>query len=255
MSGHSKWATIKRKKAATDTARGRLFTRLIKEIVIAARNAGANPEGNPRLRLAIQTAKGANMPADNIKRAVQRGTGELPGVTYEEITYEGYGPGGAAILVEAVTDNANRTVSELRHIFSRHNGNLGQAGSVAWMFQRKGNIVVSRTGQKTAISEDEILGIILEAGADDMQADDESFIITAPPQAFDVVKKALEDKHIVPESASLQMVPQNMVRVTGKEAEQLLKLMEALEEHDDVQNVYSNFDIEEKELAALQNSL
>jgi YebC/PmpR family DNA-binding regulatory protein len=253
MSGHSKWATIKRKKAATDSARGRLFTRLIKEISIAARDGGGNPEANPRLRLAIQTAKAANMPADNIKRAIQKGTGELPGTSYEEITYEGYGPGGVAVIVEVVTDNSNRTVSEIRHIFSRQNGNMGQTGSVGWMFHKKGMLTVSAAAQSRPVSEDDILDIILEAGADDMQADEDTFTITTSPQAFEPVKKALEDKGIVLESSSLQMVAQNTVRVTGKEAEQALKLLEALEEHDDVQNVYSNFDIDEKELAALNS--
>ncbi len=251
MSGHSKWATIKRKKGATDAARGRLFTRLIKEITIAARDGGGNPDGNPRLRLAIQTAKTNNMPADNIKRAIQRGTGELPGVSYEEIIYEGYGPGGVAVLVDVVTDNANRTVSELRHVFSRHAGNLGLAGSVAWMFQKKGTIVVSSPKQKFPVSEDDLLGVILDAGADDLQSEEGEFTILTSPHAFETVKKALEDKGIILESANLQMVSQNTVRVTGKEAEQTLKLLEALEEHDDVQNVYSNFDIDEKELASL----
>ena len=250
MSGHSKWATIKRKKAATDSARGRLFTRLIKEIVIAARNGGGNAEGNPRLRLAIQTAKQANMPAENIKRAVQRGTGELPGVVYEEVTYEGYGPGGVAVLVEVVTDNSNRTVSEMRHSFSRNNGNMGQSGSVGWMFHRKGTLVIPKAG--AGISEDDLLGLILEAGAEDMQTDEETFVITTTPAAFEPVKKAIEDKGIKIESAALQMIPENTIKVTGKEAEQILRLMEVLEEHDDVQNVYSNFDIDEKELAALQ---
>jgi YebC/PmpR family DNA-binding regulatory protein len=249
MSGHSKWATIKRKKGANDAARGRLFTRLIKEIAIAARDGGGNIDNNPRLRLAIDTAKANNMPGDNIKRALQRGTGELPGVSYEEITYEGYGPGGVAILVEAVTDNANRTVSELRHAFSRNNGNLGQANSVAWMFQRKGSLTLPAAGQK--LSEDEIMNAILEAGADDMQAEADAYAIVTSPQAFETVKKALEGAKVLIESASLQMIPQNTVKVSGKEAEQLLKLMEALEEHDDVQNVYANFDIDEKELAAL----
>jgi len=253
MSGHSKWATIKRKKGATDAARGRLFTRLIKEITIAARSGGGNPEGNPRLRLAIQTAKASNMPADNIKRAVQKGTGELPGVAYEEVTFEGYGPGGVAILVEVVTDNNNRTVSEMRHVFSRNNGNLGQAGSVGWMFSKKGTIIVPKTGHKTPLSEDDLMGIILDAGADDMQTDAEEYTITTTPSAFDAVKKSLEDKGLAIENASLQMVPQNTVKVTGKEAEQLLRLMEALEEHDDVQNVYANFDIDEKELAAFNS--
>ncbi len=250
MSGHSKWATIKRKKGATDAARGRLFTRLIKEITIAARDGGGNPDNNPRLRLAIQTAKSNNMPADNIKRAVQRGTGELPGVTYEEVTYEGYGPAGVAILIDTVTDNANRTVSEVRHIFSRHGGNLGQSGSVGWMFQRKGTIGIPRSGQKTPLTEDDIMAVILDAGAEDLQTESDMFTVTTDPQSFDAVKKALEDREIVLENSSLQMIPQNTVKVTGREAEQLLKLMEALEEHDDVQNVSSNFDIDEKELAA-----
>lgn len=251
MSGHSKWATIKRKKAATDAARGRMFTRLIKEITIAARDGGGNPDGNPRLRLAISTAKAANMPADNIKRAIQKGTGELPGVAYEEVTYEGYGAGGVAILVECVTDNSTRTVSEMRHIFSRNNGNLGSSGSVAWMFHKKGQIVVPKAGQPKPVSEDTLLEIILEAGADDMATDETSFTISTTPQAFEAVKKALEDKGIVMESAAVQMVPENTVKASGKEAEQVLKLMEALEEHDDVQNVYANFDIDEKEMTAL----
>jgi YebC/PmpR family DNA-binding regulatory protein len=251
MSGHSKWATIKRKKGATDAARGRLFTRLIKEITIAARDGGGNAEGNPRLRLAIQTAKDNNMPADNIKRAIQRGTGELPGVTYEEVTYEGYGPAGVAIILEAVTDNANRTVSEIRHVFSRNNGNMGQSGSVAWIFQRKGSIVVPTSGQKKALTEDDVMTIVLEAGADDLVTETDAFTVTTSPQAFDGVKKALEDAGIVLESASLQMIPQNTVKVSGREAEQLLKLMEAIEEHEDVQNVYANFDIDEKDLAAI----
>lgn len=250
MSGHSKWATIKRKKGATDAARGRLFTRLIKEITIAARNGGGNLDGNPRLRLAIQSGKSANMPADNIKRAIQKGTGELPGVAYEELTYEGYGPSGVAILAEIVTDNNNRTVSEMRHVFSRNHGNLGQTGSVAWMFQKKGLIIVPKAGQKSPISEDDLLGIILEAGADDMQTDEDSYSIITSPQAFEAVKKALEEKGIITEAASLQMVPQNTVKVTGKDAEQTIRLMEALEEHEDVQNVYANFDIDEKELAS-----
>ncbi len=249
MSGHSKWATIKRKKGATDAARGRLFTRLIKEITIAARSGGGNPEGNPRLRLAIQTAKSSNMPQDNIKRAIMKGTGELPGTTYEEITYEGYGPAGVAILVEVVTDTPNRAVSEMRHIFSRNNGNLGQGGSVAWMFHKKGTITILKS--KNALSEDDILGIILEAGADDMQTDADELTIVTAPAAFDAVKKGLEDRGVVIEHASLGMVPQNTVKVTGRDAENLMKLMEALEEHDDVQNVFANFDIDDKELAAL----
>ena len=251
MSGHSKWATIKRKKGATDAARGRLFTRLIKEITIAAKNGGGNLDGNPRLRLAIQTAKASNMPADNIKRAMQKGTGELPGVSYEEVSFEGYGPSGVAIIVEVVTDNNNRTVSEMRHVFSRNNGNLGHSGSVAWMFHRKGTIVIPKAGHKKPLSEDDLLGIILDAGAEDMQTEDDTYTVTTSPAAFDAVKKAIEGKEIIIENASLQMIPQNTVKVSGKEAEQTLKLMEALEEHDDVQNVYSNFDIDEKELVSL----
>ena len=253
MSGHSKWATIKRKKGATDAARGRLFTRLIKEITIAARSGGGNPEANPRLRLAIQTSKASNMPADNIKRAIQKGTGELPGVSYEEVMYEGYGPGGVAILVEVVTDNINRAVSEVRHIFSRNNGNMGTSGSVGWMFHKKGIITIPKAGQKTPLAEDDLMGIILDAGADDLQRDDAEFTVTTTPQTFDAVKKAVEDKGITVENATLQMVPQNTVKVTGREAEQLMKLLEAFEEHDDVQNVYANFDIDEKELAALNS--
>ena len=251
MSGHSKWATIKRKKGATDAARGRLFTRLIKEITIAARDGGGNPDGNPRLRLAINTGKAANMPADNIKRAVQKGTGELPGVSYEEVTYEGYAAGGVAIIVECVTDNSTRTVSEMRHIFSRNNGNMGASGSVAWMFHRKGQILVPIAGQPKPVNEDDLMGIILDAGADDMVTDETGFTITTTPQIFEAVKKAIEDKGIIVESAAVQMVPENTMKVTGKEAEQTLRLMEALEELDDVQNVYANFDIDEKEMAAL----
>ncbi|MGA9121445.1 MAG: YebC/PmpR family DNA-binding transcriptional regulator [Bacteroidota bacterium] len=249
MSGHSKWATIKRKKGATDAARGRLFTRLIKEITIAVRQGGGSAEGNPRLRLAIQTAKDNNMPADNIKRAIQKGTGELPGITYEEITYEGFAPGGVGVLVEVVTDNANRTVSEVRHIFARSNGNLGQKGSVIRLFQKMGTITVLKSKNKA--TEDDIMGIILDAGAEDMHSDGDDLTIVTTPSEFDAVKKAIDDHGIVVESAAVGMVPVNTVKVTGKDAENVLKLMEALEEHDDVQNVFANFDIDEKELATL----
>ncbi len=247
MSGHNKWAKIKHKKAGTDAQRGKLFSRLIKEITIAAKNGGGDFNGNPRLRLAVQTAKDSNMPADNIKRAVQRGTGELPGVQYEELTYEGYGPGGVAVMIELVTDNKNRTVAELRHLLDRNNGKLAEAGSVAWMFQKKGSIEVP----KSAIGEDDLLNIILEAGADDMRAEDEYYDITTSSEAFEPVKKAIEDKGLKMNNASVQLLPQNTVRVEGKEAEQVLKLMEALEEHDDVQNVYANFDIDDSVLAQL----
>ncbi len=247
MSGHNKWAKIKHKKAGTDAQRGKLFSRLIKEITIAAKNGGGDVNGNPRLRLAVQTAKDNNMPADNIKRAIQRGTGELPGVTYEEITYEGYGPGGVAVMIELVTDNKNRTVAELRHLLDRNNGKLAEAGSVAWMFQKKGSIEVP----KSAIGEDDLLNIILEAGADDMKAEEDYYDITTSAEAFEAVKKAVEEKGLKVNNSSLQLLPQNTIRVEGKEAEQVLKLMEALEEHDDVQNVYANFDIDDSVLAQI----
>jgi YebC/PmpR family DNA-binding regulatory protein len=250
MSGHNKWAKIKHKKAGTDAQRGKLFSRIIKEITIAARNGGGDINGNPRLRLAVQNAKDSNMPADNIKRAIQRGTGELPGVAYEEITYEGYGPGGVALMIELVTDNKNRTVAELRHILDRNNGKLAEAGSVSWMFQKKGSIEVPKTGVK----EDDLLNIILDAGADDLRTEDDYFDITTSSETFDAVKKAIEEKGIAMNNASMQMLPQNTVRVEGKEAEQVLKLMEALEEHEDVQNVYANFDIDDSVLAQLNQS-
>jgi len=247
MSGHNKWAKIKHKKAGTDAQRGKLFSRIIKEMTIAARNGGGDINGNPRLRLAVQNAKNANMPADNIKRAIQRGTGELPGVAYEEITYEGYGPAGVALMIELVTDNKNRTVAEIRHILDRNNGKLAEVGSVAWMFQKKGGIEVPKAGVK----EDDLMDIILEAGADDMRTEDDYYDITTSAESFEAVKKAIEDKGIAITNASLQMLPQNTVRVEGKEAEQVLRLMEALEEHEDVQNVYANFDIDDSVLAQL----
>jgi len=248
MSGHSKWATIKRKKAVVDAKRGKMFTQLIKEITIAARSGGGDAIGNPRLRLAVDKAKAGNMPADNIKRAIQRGTGELPGVTYEEVVYEGYGPGGAALLIESVTDNKNRTVSEIRHLLERHGGKLGASNSVAWMFHKTGVIHVP----KSAISEDDLLGIILDAGADDMTSEEDTYAILTRPEKFEAVKQAIESKGTRNDSAELQMIPENTVKVEGKDAEQLLNLMEVLEDHDDVQHVYSNFDIDDKILAAFQ---
>ncbi|RCK71881.1 MAG: hypothetical protein IGBAC_0681 [Ignavibacteriae bacterium] len=248
MSGHSKWATIKRKKAAADAKRGKIFTQLIKEITVAAKMGGGDPEGNPRLRLAIEKAKANNMPADNIKRAIMKGTGELPGVNYEEVTYEAYAPGGVALIIESVTDNKNRTVSELRHLLERNGGKLATAGSVAWSFHKKGVIQIP----KANYNEDDLLAIILEAGAEDMKLEDDIFEIKTPPDAFESVKKALEANNIKIESAELQLVPENLVKVEGKEAEQVLKLIEALEEHDDVQNVYPNFDIDEKIMANFQ---
>ncbi len=247
MSGHSKWATIKRKKAVTDAKRGKAFTQIIKEITIAARMGGGDPKGNPRLRLAIDKAKGANMPADNIKRAIQKGTGELPGVTYEDVAYEGYGPGGVAIIIESVTDNKNRTVSEIRHLLERHSGKFGASNSVAWMFHRKGIIRVP----KAPYTEDALMDIALDAGAEDMKTEDEYYEIVTTPESFETIRQALDAKKVTIEEAEVQMVPENTVRVDGKEAEQVLKLMEALEEHEDVQHVYANFDIDEKILASL----
>ncbi|MEE9187405.1 MAG: YebC/PmpR family DNA-binding transcriptional regulator [Bacteroidota bacterium] len=246
MSGHSKWATIKRKKAATDSARGRLFTKLIRELSIAAREGGGDPEANPRLRMAITSAKSSNMPAENIKRAIQRGTGELPGTSYEQVVYEGYGPAGIAVLIEVVTDNKNRTVSEIRHALERYGGKMGELGSVAWTFHRRGVLTVPING----LDEEKILTIALEAGAEDLKSEEDYFEITTLPENFESVKKALKENNINIDSAEVQMVPQTTIRVEGKVAEQVLKLMEALEEHDDVQHVFSNFDIEDKVMAA-----
>jgi len=244
MSGHSKWHSIKHKKAATDSKRGRIFTRLIKEMTVAARSGGGDIDSNPRLRLAVNTAKAANMPADNIKRAVMRGTGELPGITYEEVTYEGYGPGGVAIFLRLLTDNKNRTVAEIRHTLSKHNGNLGENGCVAWMFDKKGYFVV----EKAAAEEDKLLDIVLAAGADDMSEDGDNFEIFSSPEKFDSVKNALEKAGITVAAAEISMVPQNYVKLEGKDAQTMLKLMESLEDHEDVQNVWANFDIDESEL-------
>ncbi len=238
MSGHSKWATIKRKKGATDAARGRLFTRLIKEIAIAARSGG-DPDGNPRLRLAIQSANSANMPADNIKRAIQPGTGELEGVHYEEVTYESYGPGGVAIMLDIVTDNKNRTVSELRHLLSRNGGNLAESGSVSWKFNRYGVIVLPKK-----YNEDDLLMLIIDAGADDLKTEEDHFEVITPVTSLYAVKKVLEENKMEVQTASIQLVPMNTIKVVGKEAEQVLRLMEVLEEYDDVQNVYADFDID-----------
>ena len=246
MSGHSKWATIKHKKAALDAKRGKSFTRIIKEISIAARSGG-DPDGNPRLRTAILAAKAVSMPSDNIKKAIMRGTGELEGGQIEEVMFEGYGPGGAAILVNVATDNRNRTVSELRHVFSKNGGNMGEQGCVAWMFERKSQIYVS--ADKT--TEDQLMSIVLDAGGDDLRSEGERWAILSPPEAHEAVLKALDANHLPHEDATIAMVPKNLVRVEGKNAAGVLRLSEALEEHDDVQNVYSNFDIDEKELEAL----
>lgn len=246
MSGHSKWATTKHKKAAADAKRGKLFTKLTKEITVVARLGGGDPEGNPRLRAAIAKAKAVSMPADNIKRAIQKGTGELPGVSYEEITFEGYGPGGVALMIEAMTDNRNRTVSEIRHILSKLGGNLGESGCVSWMFNKKGYIVV----KQDKADEENLLALVLDAGAEDMQAEDENFVITTAPSDFEKVKKALEDVGVPMDAAEVTMLPQTYVKLEGKEAAQMLKLMETLEDSDDVQNVYANFDIPDEILSA-----
>ena len=246
MSGHSKWATIKHKKAALDAKRGKAFTRIIKEIMIAARSGG-DPDGNPRLRTAVLAAKAVSMPSENIKRAIMRGTGELEGGQIDEIMFEGYGPGGAAVLVSVATDNRNRTVSEIRHVFSKNGGNLGEQGSVSWMFERKSSIVVD--GEKT--TEDQLMGIALDAGAEDLRNDGGTWQVISPPEAHDQVLEAIQKAGIPTESAEIGMVPKNLLRLEGKNASGMLKLSEALEEHDDVQNVYSNFDVDEKELEAL----
>lgn len=247
MSGHSKWASIKHKKAKVDAQRGRVFTKLIREMTVAARVGGGDPVGNPRLRTAIQAAKAVNMPADNIERAIKKGTGELEGVTYEEITYEGYGPGGVAVLVEVVTDNKNRTVGEIRKIFSRHGGNLGESGCVAFLFEKKGCIHVD-AGK---VDEDKLMTIALDAGADDLQREESLFAVTASPKDFEKVRDKIVKSGIQPLTAEITKLPKSTVRLEGKHAEQMLRLMEELEEHDDVQHVYANFDIPEETMAAL----
>jgi YebC/PmpR family DNA-binding regulatory protein len=243
MSGHSKWATIKHKKGALDAKRGKIFTRLIREITMAAKGGG-DVEKNPRLRTAVVAAKAENMPADNIKRAIQRGTGELPGATYEEITFEGYGPGGVAILVEVTTDNRNRTVSEIRHAFSKNGGNMGEAGSVAWMFSKKGDIIIP----KSAAKEDDLMNIVLEAGAEDLRDDDDNWEILTEPSVYEAVLEALKTAGIKPEVAQIGMIPQTYIKLEGHQAATMIRLMEALEDGDDVQNVYANFDIDQDQL-------
>jgi YebC/PmpR family DNA-binding regulatory protein len=245
MSGHSKWHSIRHKKAAQDAKRGKIFTKIIREISVAARLGGGDPDSNPRLRKAIAEAKSVNMPAENIKKAIQRGTGEIGGIQYEEVFYEGYGPGGVAIFVEVLTDNKNRTVAELRHIFSKYRGRLGEPGCVSWLFSRKGYIVV----EKNNISEDKLLEVILESGAEDMRDDGSNWEIFTPPEKLESVVNALEKNNIAIATSSLAFVPQNYIKLQGKEAEQLLKLMATLEDHDDVKKVWANFDIEEEEIS------
>jgi len=246
MSGHSKWASIKHKKGALDAKRGKIFTRLIKEWTVAARTGGGDPDMNPRLRTIIADAKAANMPAENIKRAIRRGTGEEPGVSYEEAQYEAYGPGGAAVIIDVLTDNKNRTVGELRHLIEKHGGNLAAANAVAWMFSKKGYIVV----EKAKADEEKLLAAVLDAGADDLQDDDPNWEVLSAPEAFTAVNEAVKSLGIEPASAQVSMIPQNYVKLEGKVAQQMLKLMEALDDYDDVQHVWSNFDISEKEIEA-----
>jgi YebC/PmpR family DNA-binding regulatory protein len=246
MSGHSKWASIKHKKGALDAKRGKIFTRIIKELTVAARNGGGDPDMNPRLRTVIADAKAANMPADNIKRAIRKGTGEEPGVSYEEAQYEAYGPGGAAVIIDVLTDNKNRTVGELRHMLEKHGGNLASTNAVAWMFNKKGYIVI----EKAKADEEKLLGAVLDAGADDMQDDDDNWEVLSAPEAFQSVRDAVKQLGIEPASAQVSMIPQNYIKLEGKVAQQMLKLMESLDDQDDVQHVWSNFDISEQEIEA-----
>ncbi len=246
MSGHYKWATIKHKKGAADAKRGKIFTRIIKELTVAARHGGGDPATNPRLRTVVGDAKANNMPRENIERAIRRGTCEEPGVTYDEVTYEGYGPVGVAVLIETVTDNRNRTVGEIRHLLSKHNGNLGAENSVAWLFTRKGQIII----EKSAVDEETLLNSALEAGADDVNDDGEAWEVVSSSDNFEAIREAIKTLGIEPISANVAMIPKNFVKLEGKEAQQVLKLMNAIEDHDDVQHVWANFDIEEQEIEA-----
>lgn len=246
MSGHSKWATIKHKKAATDAKRGKIFTKIIRELSIAARSGGADPNTNPRLRTAIAAAKNENMPNDNIERAIARGAGTLEGETLEEVTYEGYGPGGVGMLVQVVTSNRNRAAGEIRHLFSKNGGNMAETGAVGWMFHRKGEILVP----KEAADEEKMMSIVLDAGAEDLHDDGSAWEVVTPPEAFEKVREALAAAGITPASAEIGMVPQNYVKLTGQQAQQMIRMVENMEDHDDVQRVYANFDIDEKELQA-----
>ena len=246
MSGHSKWHSIKHKKGAADAKRGKVFTRIIKELTVAARDGGGDPDSNPRLRTVVADAKAANMPADNIKRAIRRGTGEEPGVSYEEITYEAYGPGGAALLIDVLTDNTNRAVGEIRHLLSKHGGNLGTTNSVAWLFAKQGHLIVEQDG----VDEDAFMTAVIDAGADDIQEEDDHWEVVTSPETYDSVLEAVKQAGIEPASAQLAMLPQNYVKVEGAAVRQILKLMELLEDHDDVRHVWSNFDIDAKEIEA-----
>lgn len=250
MSGHSKWSTIKRKKGAADAKRGKIFSRLAKEIAIAAKMGGGDADMNPRLRSALNSARAQNMPKDNIDRAIKKGTGELPGTTYDEVRYEGYGPGGVALIIDVLTDNKNRTVAEIRHLLSKSNGSLGETNAVAWNFDQKGSIVLQTGG----LSEDEVFEKAVEAGAEDVEVTDDVASVTTDPQELHTVSQAIEAMGMAVEEAKLTMVPKTTLEVTGKEAQQVLRLMEALEDHDDVQDVFSNFDIPEEEMAALMDA-
>lgn len=247
MSGHSKWSTIKRKKGAADAKRGKIFSRLAKEITVAAKLGGGDPDMNPRLRTVLLSAKAENMPKDNIDRAIKKGTGELPGVTYDEVRYEGYGPAGVALIIDALTDNKNRSVAEIRHLLTKYNGSMAETGAVVWNFEQKGSIAIPRGGT----SEEEIFEKAIEAGAEDVDMDsDEVYVITTEPQALHAVSESLEGMGLAPESVELTMVPKTTVRVEGNAVSSVLRLMEALEDQDDVQNVFANFDIPEEEMAA-----
>ena len=250
MSGHSKWSTIKHKKAMVDARRGKMFTKLIRELTSAARAGGGDPDVNPRLRTAVASAKGANMPNDTIQRAIQKGTGEIAGETYEEVTYEGYGAGGVAVLVDTLTDNKNRTVAEIRHLFARHGGSMGENGCVAWMFQRQGFLALDAA----SIDEDALLELVLEAGGDDVKTENDLYEILTSPEAFEDVRSSLEAQGLTPEVAEVTMLPQSTVSIEGKQAEQVLRLMEALDDQDDVRRAYANFDIPDDVMAALAAS-
>lgn len=244
MSGHSKWATIKRKKGAADAKRGKIFTKLIREITVSAKEGGGDPMGNPRLRLAIEHAKAQNMPSDNITRAIKKGTGDLEGVSYEESLLEGYGPGGVAVLIKVLTDNKLRTIAEVRHIFSRNSGNMGEAGCVAWVFSKKGILRFS----KSQVNEEDLMNVALDCGAEDLKEEEEAWEILTDPTSYEDVKTKLAKKNFTPTEAEITMIPQNTITLSGGDAEKMLKLMEALEDHDDIQNVYANFDISQEEM-------
>ncbi len=247
MSGHSKWSTIKHKKGRADAKRGKIFTKIIREITVSAREGGGDADANPRLRAAVAAAKAANMPADNIKRAVQRGTGELPGVNYEEISFEGYGPGGVAVMLELLTDNRNRTTPEIRHLFSKHGGNLGENGCVSWLFARKGLILIPRSED---LDDDRVMELVLDSGAEDLDLDDEDYFrIFTSPEELHLVKDRLEAEGLMVEAAQFEMEPSSTTRLEGKQAQQMIRLMEAFDDHDDVQNVWANFDIDDELLA------